>query len=268
VSDALDVCAGLRARGYASAVCFWDDGTDDERAVSGQCHAALAGLAAKFHSGAHLCVKAPALGYDEMLMDELGRAAARMGLVLHLDSLDAVGAQATLGLALRAARNGAAVGCTLPGRWRRSLYDAEQVAGSLARTRVVKGEWPDPAEPERDPRTGFVEVIDRLCGLAPMVAVATHDGALAAEALDRLARAGTRAELELLLGWPMRASLQVARARQVPVRVYVPFGRPIPPYTLSDLRRRPRLGLRLAGDAAGRRRRPPRLRGAAAGVGA
>ena len=116
--------------------------------------------------------------------------------------------------------------------------------------RVDKGEWADPADPERDMREGFLEVIDRLCGRAVHVAVATHDAPLAHEAVERLRAAGTPCGLELLYGLPMRASLRQAIALGLDVRVYVPYGHAYTPYALGQLRRRPRTALWIARDLA------------------
>jgi proline dehydrogenase len=97
---------------------------------------------------------------------------------------------------------------------------------------VVKGQWPDPEEPGRDPSAGYLEVIGRLAGRARHVGVATHDVPLAAEAIARLRATNTPFELELLYGMPM------ARA---PVRIYVPFGKGFIPSAVGVLRRNPRL---------------------------
>jgi len=86
-----------------------------------------------------------------------------------------------------------------------------------------------------------LRVVDRLAGRGCRVAVATHDHALAGQALARLRDAGTPCELELLYGLPARQSLQAARAAGVPVRVYVPYGHAWLPYGLSQARRNPRI---------------------------
>jgi proline dehydrogenase len=80
------------------------------------------------------------------------------------------------------------------------------------------------------------------------VSVASHDGALAGEALRRLQSAGTRCDLELLYGLPMRASLRVARRLGVPVRVYIPYGAAYLPYAVSRLRKSPRIAWWLLRD--------------------
>src|SRR5262249_43508166 len=112
---------------------------------------------------------------------------------------------------LRAGGPHVKLGCTLPGRRTRRPPEARWAAGRGLFVRVVKGQWPDPQQPARDPRAGYLEVIDQLAGRAKWVAVATHDVELAAEAIRRLQAAGTPCDQELLFGLPMRRSIKQAR---------------------------------------------------------
>jgi proline dehydrogenase len=121
------------------------------------------------------------------------------------------------------------------------LKDADWAIERGLNVRVVKGQWPDPDDLRRDMAAGFLEVIDRLAGRAPHVAVATHDLKLASLAIGRLRAAGTSCELELLFGAPFGPSLNWARANRVAARVYVPFGEGFVPNALSLLRHNPRL---------------------------
>ncbi len=187
------------------------------------------------------------------------------GRRLHFDSLAPETAERTQQMIdeLLADVPGLDVGCTLPGRWRRSVEDAHWAARSDLFVRVVKGQWADPDDPDRDPQAGYLEVINQLAGRARRVAVATHDVALAAEALRRLRAARTPCELELLHGLPMRPSIQQARELGVGVRVYVPYGETYLPYALSQVRRRPRVLWWLVKDALASllARRPEDARG-------
>ena len=106
------------------------------------------------------------------------------------------------------------LGLVIPGRWLRSLDDADWAVERGVRVRVVKGQWPDPAAPDRDLRQGFLEVIDRLAGRARHVGVASHDVPTAAEAIRRLRAAGTSCELELLLSLPTVAVDQLGPAER------------------------------------------------------
>jgi proline dehydrogenase len=131
--------------------------------------------------------------------------------------------------------------CTIPGRWRRSLLDAERAIEMGLRIRLVKGEWPDSQRPEVDFREGCLRLVDRLAGRAHSIAVATHDSVLASQALARLQRAGTPCEQELLFGLPVEPTASVARQAEVRTRLYVPYGRAWLPYSVGKVYENPRI---------------------------
>jgi proline dehydrogenase len=181
------------------------------------------------------------LGFDTQLIGEISRAAADAKIGIYFDSRAWDLADRVLGCVAYAARDNPQVGCVLPGRWQRSLHDADFAAELRLRVRVVKGQWADPEYPDIDLRKGFLAVIDRLAGRARHVAVATHDAPLAREALRRLTAAGTPCELELLFGLPMRAARREARNLGVSTRVYVPYGHSWVPYALSWVKQNPQV---------------------------
>ena len=194
-------------------------------------------------------LKVPSLGYEAGALQRLAQQAAAHGQRLHFDSHGPETAEPTLA-ALEALRpHHPRLGLTVPGRWARSLRDADWAAQRGLRVRVVKGQWPCPDQPGLDPRQGFLAVIDRLAGSVSEVAVATHDAVLAGEAVRRLAARGTACELELLCGLPRRGVLELAHSRHLPVRLYVPFGQAWLPYALSQVLRKPGLWPRLLKDS-------------------
>lgn len=242
LADAARVQRDLANRGLDSTIGFWDTETHTAREVADQYLAALDALSTTAHQN-YLSIKLPSLRYTPELLQEVLRHARQVGRRVHFDAMAPDSADRT-----RAAvdewltsESGPQLGYTLPGRWRRSIDDARWAAEKGLAVRVVKGEWADPADPNRDPRRGYLEVIQQLAGRARHVAVASHDVELAREALGRLKAAGTDCALELLYGLPMRDSLQLARELHVPVRVYVPFGEAYMPYALSQARRKPRI---------------------------
>lgn len=218
-------------------------------AVADACLAAIEVLAHLQPSG-YLSVKAPALAYDPTQLDRIAAAARRRDLLLHFDSHQPETAQATLQAIERLGSQQLRLGMTIPARWQRSLADVDWAIEHGMRVRVVKGQWGCPVLQERDPRTGFLELVDRLAGHAGEVAVATHDTELARAALHQLLRSGTPCELELLPGLPSRGVLGVAEELNVPVRLYVPFGQAWLPYAQGHIVRDPRLLWRALCDSA------------------
>lgn len=251
LGDADETARDLVARGLGVTVGYWNATSDDPRAVADEYLSGLDVLAGL--DDAYLSMKLPALGFSPAMLDEVLERGEQRGVRVHLDSLwpaSAARTQALLDEAL-ATRPGARVGVTLPGRWSRSVEDARWACARGLSVRVVKGEWPDPGDPPRDLRTAYLDVIDALAGAAPHVGVATHDPSLAAEAVRRLRAASTPCTLELLYGLPVRDSIRQARALDLPVRVYVPYGTAYMPYAITQLRRHPGMALWLAKDLWG-----------------
>ena len=236
--DAVRVCRAAAARGLASTASYWDGPGDDPGSVARAYVTLLDGLA-DAALDAYLSVKGPALAFDQALFAQVAADARERRLGVHLDVLGPETVEPAYSLLERADGGGLELGCTLPGRWRRSVDDAERALALGLRVRVVKGEWPEARAREVDPRTGFLDVVGRLAGRAVHVAVATHDVPLARAALDLLAAQRTPAELEVLHGVPLERPLALARERRVPVRVYVSCGHRYAPYRLRDAVRRP-----------------------------
>ncbi len=251
LDDALAARRRLADRGIGATIGLWDGPGDRPRDVGDGYLAAIDGLG-DGGPGDYLSIKFTALGLSPELLSEVVRRGAEAGRRVHLDAMAPETAAATRDAVERIAQDQpeGAVGFTIPGRWRRSPDDADWARSQRLPVRIVKGEWPDPEAPDRDPRDGYLAVVDRLCGGDADVGVATHDPELAETALRRLRAAGTPCTLELLYGLPMRRPLQVAHELGVPVRVYVPYGHGYMPYALSQLHKRPRIAAWLAKDLA------------------
>lgn len=199
---------------------YWDSGTEQPADVA--CEYARA-LESTRDLDAYVSVKPTALGFDAALLESLGGA-------VHLDSLGLDTVDASWSLADRVP----VLGVTLPGRWRRSVDDAARAAEWGVRVRVVKGQFA--SHDDVDPSDGFLAVLERLTALGvERIAVATHDVALATEALRR----APHAELEQLYG-----IRPVAQA----YRLYIPYGTAYLPYALRHLRRKPRAAWWLVRD--------------------
>ena len=242
VEEALCVVERLAGEGFATTLGYWDTGRETPRQIADIYLNAIPRLSAN-DLDCTLSIKPPALGFASALGEELAAVAATHGIRLHGDSHGVnVADLSNAMLREMAARIGAnAIGVTLPGRWARSLRDADWAAGQALGVRVVKGQWPDPEDPKRDMSAGYLEVIERLAGRARHVGVATHDFELASEAIERLRAAGTSCELEILLGMPTKKLIRWANKKGVKVRIYVPFGGGFVPSAIGILKRNPRL---------------------------
>ncbi len=242
LDEALRVKRQLTRRGMSATIGFWNTERDPVREVADQYLQGLGALAAGPDTD-YLSIKLPALRFSKELLGEVAERARSAACRIHVDSLAPEEADHTRSMveATLAEVPGVDIGYTLPGRWLRSRDDARWASDRDLFVRVVKGEWADPADPQRDKRAGFLEVIDALAGRARRVGVATHDPTLADKSIRRLQQAGTPCDLELLYGLPMRDAIRRASDLGVPVRIYVPYGEAYMPYALSQVRRKPRI---------------------------
>jgi proline dehydrogenase len=240
LKDALEIARKLAADGRASTIGFWDDvGAATGDVLDAYLKSAQA-LQTEVLDG-YISVKAPSLQYSRDAFLQLIGVCKGSQTRLHFDSLWLESADPTQSLIDDLRPRYDHISCTLPGRWQRSLKDAEWAINRGLSVRVVKGQWADPAMPPLDPHQGFLDVVERLAGRARSVAVATHCPRLAAAALELLMKAGTLCELELLFGLPSNAVLKIADAMGVRTRVYVPYGCGWIPYSLLQVRRNPRI---------------------------
>lgn len=240
LADALRLSRELIGQGFATTLGYWDAEGDSPRVTADYYLAALDALAGPATSG-YLSIKLPALGGRRELFDEVVDRARTNRVRIHFDSLGPEAADCMWSAAVELAAGDIETSCSLPARWPRSEDDAQRAMHSGITVRVVKGQWADPAQPDIDPREGFLRLVDRLAGAAPRVALASHDATLVREAAGKLLASGTACELELLHGLPARASLALAEEMKLPVRLYVPYGKAYLPYCLSQARRQPRL---------------------------
>jgi proline dehydrogenase len=240
LTDAIQTCHRFSERKIASTISYWNGDGDTTEKVAQIYIAALNALLMD-RLDCYLSIKAPAIGFDRGLLAEVIKAGEKAGTGIHFDSLGPEDADRTFELIIESARSSPGIGCTLPGRWQRSISDAPLAIDAGVKVRVVKGQWVDPDAPEIDLREGFLAVIDQLAGKARHVAVATHDPPLAREALRRLLASRTPCEMELLFGLPLKSVMRVARELGVPVRLYIPYGHSWLPYAFSQIQKNPRI---------------------------
>jgi CelD/BcsL family acetyltransferase involved in cellulose biosynthesis len=253
--ESLDQAIAVRQRvqksGRTTTIGFWDREGEQPRVVADHYLAAIDRLALS-KDDAYLSIKFPSLGYSQELLNEIATLAAAASRRIHFDALAVGDVDRTRAAVMQLAKShpDLKTSFTLPGRWKRSLDDAAWAIEQRIPVRVVKGQWADPEDRDRDPRAGYLEVIQRLADRARHVSVATHNPELAADALTRLHGTGTSCDVELLHGLPSRQILKVAREWNAPVRIYIPYGAAYLPYALGRLRENPKLAWWLAKDFA------------------
>jgi proline dehydrogenase len=235
LSEGLDVCRVLHGRGIPSTLGrFSREGDDPEEIVREYRTASDAFRSSTAGDRFYLSLKPPALRFDAGHSMAIADTALRNGQGVHFDSHDHVLAGPTVRLLEQVMDRSAPTvdraarwrfGLTLPARWKRSMADAEWAVERGVRARVTKGEFRSPgSSDETNPAAGFLALVDRLAGNVPEIALATHDCALAREAIRRCQGTGTSVQLELLFGMPVLRSLALSRETGVPVRIYVPYG--------------------------------------------
>jgi proline dehydrogenase len=244
LGDAIRASRSLRERGFRSTIGFWNRVDEDPDDIAARYSAAIDAVGAE-GLDCRVSVKAPPLQFSQERFERLAKQARERNVGLHFDSLWPEATDETFSLLSKLVPRYPNLGCTLPARWRRSPDDAERAIELGLGVRIVKGQWPDPADPDRDMRAGYLEVVDRLAGRVRYAAVATHDALLAREALTRLRAAGTKCELELLYGLPLRKVVAIARAGAVPVRVFLPYGHGFLPYAMEQLKAHPWIALQV-----------------------
>jgi proline dehydrogenase len=224
IEDALQLGVHIAQRGYKPIFGYWDAGDEIAEDVISSYKLALEKLSECGMEG-YVSIKSWAFNNDKQLFEDLLKESRRMGVPLHFDSKDTENTDAMFKMLSDCTFSASDdIGCTLPGRWERSLRDAKLAMELGLNIRVVKGGWPDPDNPIKDPRAGFMDVVAILAGCTNQVRIATHDHILAEESLKLLRKHNTPCELELLYGLPVKRVLPVAEKWKVPVGVYVPYG--------------------------------------------
>ena len=202
VREVVDLCGMLNGHGIPCTIGKFSPAGDDPAGVVREYREASDHL-----SGAsfYLSVKPPALGFAVNHAAAITATAIRNGHGVHFDSHRISDADETLQLLREVMERYPApgdpnrpwrYGLTLPSRWKRSMDDARWAAEKGVRVRLVKGEFKAGSEEEVEPRSGFLALVDQLCGRVAEVVVATEDHALAREAVYRLRRGGTAVQLE------------------------------------------------------------------------
>lgn len=241
LEDAISTSRQLLDKGYSITLAYWNRDEESPSDVMAFYRSVLVEIS-KQPGANYVSIKAPAINFDSELYKSLLIQARELNVPLHFDSLAHEAADPMFSLITENSSGFYKdIGCSLPGRWRRSLDDAETVASLGLIGRVVKGQWDDPVHRDIDPRKGFIDVVKQLAGKAEIARVATHDPVLAKQSIDILQNAGTDCELELLYGLPVKDVLKAIKGMKVPVRLYIPHGHAWIPYALNNVRHNPKV---------------------------
>jgi proline dehydrogenase len=238
LDDAIKTISILNSRGFSTTVGYWNEPGEDPGTVLKRNLAAIDAIS-QLDTDCYLSMKAPAVGVEAERYDPIVRKCNEKGLRLHFDSLGPEFAGTTFDL-IEKLSLASPVGCTIPGRWRRSLSDAERAIALRIPVRVVKGQWVDPEGGDCDVNEGYLAVVRKVAGRVPHVRIATHDPVVAENAVKTLLAAKTSCELEMLYGLPVRRILAVASQHRLSVRMYVPYGSAFLPYALANMGKDPR----------------------------
>lgn len=250
LDHAIECYERVRPKGWRLSLSPWKYPGEAPNTLVTEYRKSLLALGAHRYEG-QLCLKPADLEYRRGTINELATLAASHDVGFQFDAQDPAGTDPSFSLLAEARGLYDHVGCTIPARWSRSRRDAESALRLGVSVRVVKGQWLETQDNGTDANQSFLALIQILAGRARHVSVATHDEALAAEALDILQSSGTACELELMLGLPHSTS-KIADKRGVPVRLYVPYGCPYLPYRISDVRHRPAIAGWMIRDFFGR----------------
>ncbi len=253
LGDALKVASRMASNDLNSTLGFWDAPSYTVTRITEIYFQAIEDCAA-CGLDTYVSIKPPALRFDPRLARDLSNFAMKKRVRLHCDSHGVEVAEDALDFmkVMMESIDGALLGITIPCRWERSARDTEFAIEHQLNVRLVKGEWPDRAGQDRDPRRAFMETVDQLSGRARHVAVASHNIPLALEAVNQLRASNTSCEFELLYGLPMKKLVESARAKQMKPRIYVPFGRGYAPHALKVFKTNPQLALWLGKDRLSR----------------
>jgi proline dehydrogenase len=225
--DALATARRLAAQGVESSIDFFGENVTDPGEADAVSDAYVA-LAARIEAPTFLSIDLSHIAIDEP-GDGARRRLERIAAALPAGSRIQVGAEQIarvdriLDAVLAVARAGGLVAATVQANLRRSPGDAERLAEAGVPIRLVKGayvETPSLAHAWGDETDiAFIELAYSLHRAGAMLSLGTHDPVIREALLPALP--GTT--IEMLLGVRLE-DLRSLTARQLPIRVYVPYG--------------------------------------------
>lgn len=242
---ALDFAERAADAGFSCTMCYWNDGKEQPPVVADE-YLKIMEQGAERGLDLALAAKIPALWERQEEIDRVVARARELDQQVIFDAHDPHKSDDIIAALEKTGPEG--MGWAIPGRWHRSIEDAEIAIDMGVRVRVVKGQWVDPTDPDMDLCEGYLRVIERLAGRASFVGVATHDAPLAAKAMQILHDAGTPFEQEFVFPLPVEPALAEGKRFNAKARLYLPYGSAWLPYSLSRAARNPVMLYWLARD--------------------
>lgn len=239
LSSAIDVCRRASLHGWKITLCLWERPFDTPALVAFQYGRALNALA-ELNADCRLSVKLTALHYSSTLWSDVVWHAKALDIPLHLDAQHPESAPHVLELLEYGVQRYRNIGYTLPARWQRSIVDAKKILDLQIPVRIVKGQWNTPSDSRTSVHRRYLDLVEIFAGSQNRVSIATHDAALAGEAVKRLAESGTPYEIEQMAGLPWLRSHSMG-IEHVERRLYVPYGYPSMPYNIAFIFERPKI---------------------------
>jgi len=187
------------------------------------------------------------LGLDDALcaasLDALALRAADHSLTVTIDMEESAHTAVTLDMYERAQRRHGNLGLALQAYLRRTPDDLLRVAALGGHIRLCKGAYDEPDDLAFQARSEVDAAFDRLCAMLmeqdeAKPAIASHDDARLARAIDLAEERSAPWEIQMLFGIrePLQRSL-VEDGR--PLRVYIPYGDAWYPYLTRRIAERP-----------------------------
>gem|GEM_PF-2408670 len=242
--DALTVYEAEGKKGHNQfIICPWDRPEETPAEVHRSYRDALEHLLRIQPFDCYLSVKFPSLGFDLGRVRELVQEAAKGEIRVHFDALLPDSVDRTLKMLEVLRPHFSNLGYTIPSRWKRSVEDLERLIALHLPVRLVKGQLPDRASGEVEPRGGCHTLARMLQGYAGVVGIASHDAALVMQIEEILQEGKTPYEVEQLFRLP-----PVSISSGAKIRWYVPYGYGYPPYDVSTAVKSSKMVCRMIGD--------------------
>ncbi|HET9480548.1 MAG TPA: proline dehydrogenase family protein [Candidatus Polarisedimenticolia bacterium] len=203
---------------------------------------------------ANISIKLSALGQslDEDLcaanLETLLSHAARYDQFVRFDMEDHTTTDSTLGFYRRFVGRFPRIGVVLQSRLHRTARDVEELSRLKPNVRLCLGIYREPVsiavQDKPSMKRRLLELLEMMWNNGQYVAIATHDESLIHQALamgERMGRNPADFEVQMLLGVPRDAIQRELLARDIKVRLYVPYGRHWYNYCLRRLDNNPEM---------------------------